>query len=152
MKRLSTDGIWFVKNLLTPVWFAGVAWMAYQAAFGAAAERGVLVPLGLLAVAGAWIALRNRPVADSVDDAGDMLVVRRGRIEERIDLRSIREVKYLGGVRPRVVLSTETPSRFGAKIVFVPHNAMPFSGETASVRQLRERVARAHACAQEATA
>lgn len=62
-----------------------------------------------------------RDLADEVYDGGDYLLVKRGRIEDRIALSDVMNVNSSMMVNPpRITLRLAKPSKFGDEVVFSP--------------------------------
>ncbi|HEY2346494.1 MAG TPA: hypothetical protein VGH80_11495 [Xanthomonadaceae bacterium] len=60
-------------------------------------------------------------LADEVKDGGDFLVVRRGDIEDRVQLSNVMNVSMTQFTNPpRLTLRLRTPGKFGDEIVFIP--------------------------------
>ena len=68
-------------------------------------------------------------MADEVSDAGDALIVRYGKQEERIALSNIAKVRAFRFMNPpRVTLELKQPGAFGPKVAFCgPLQFLPFS-------------------------
>jgi hypothetical protein len=89
----------------------------------------ILFPLIMVAI-GYFV--MDRLIWDMVDEvweAGDALIVRNKRHEDRIPLASIMNVNYSPFINPpRVTLKLRTPSVFGDTVTFcAPVRLMPFS-------------------------
>jgi hypothetical protein len=86
------------------------------------------------------------PLADSVDDAGDALVVRRHGVEERVSLANVMLVvkQPFGKYGARVALQLREPGRLGGDIHFAPPGAFfdPLVDRLVQELQDRARVAR----------
>jgi hypothetical protein len=80
-------------------------------------------------------------LADSVDDAGSALVVRRGRAMQEIGLAGIRAVVF-HAYPPCIALQLERAGPFGDEVRFIPHNAVwnPFASEHPLELALKLRV------------
>jgi len=60
-------------------------------------------------------------LADEVKDGGDFLVVRRGHLEDRIQLADVTNVTIrTSNMMLRMTLRLRTPCKFGDEVVFVP--------------------------------
>jgi hypothetical protein len=81
-------------------------------------------------------------LADEVYDCGDSLLVRRGKMEERVALTNIVDVSNASLSRPpRVTIDLALPGIFGSSISFVPTDTsafLPFSG-SGIPKTLRDR-------------
>jgi hypothetical protein len=80
-------------------------------------------------------------LVDEVWDAGEALIVRNKRMEERIALSEITNVGYMPLMSPALItLSLRNPSSFGSKISFCgPARLLPFSASPI-IDDLIERV------------
>ncbi|KRA21199.1 MULTISPECIES: hypothetical protein [unclassified Lysobacter] len=100
--------------------------------------------LGLLTLNSVTWWLYTRRFADSVEEAGDALRVRRRGLEELIPISDIAKVSEQIEWRTRkVVLSLRSSTKFGRRIEFFPKPNSPFGSPGGSdvSRALRERVA-----------
>ena len=156
MKRISSDYTAWMK-WGTPALMTGglaiIAWLeAHSPRGGSPVFWAFLAVLGIASLAVyAWYYF---PLADSVDDAGDVLVVRRRGVEERVALDNVMLVELHPGGRgkpPRVALQLRTPGRLGGDIVFVPQFGMmdAYSGKNRQVEELQDRALRARGAARE---
>lgn len=105
---------------------------------------GVLLMLGLLTLNSVAWWLYTRRFADSVEEVGDALRVRRRELEELIPISDIAKVSEQIVWRTRkVVLSLHRSSKFGRRVEFLPKPNFPFGSPGGSDvgRALRERVA-----------
>jgi hypothetical protein len=108
----------------------------------------VIAPLLMLAIG--YFVMRNLvwDLADQVLDGGDYLVVKKGRIEERVPLSNIMNVSATTLVNPpRIELRLAEPNRLGERIVFSParnRSLNPFA-RNAIAEDLIVRVDRARA-------
>jgi hypothetical protein len=122
MKRISSRHTTLIKRVL-PLLGLGLLAGA-MAVFAAQGRAGsalfVAGPLVLGAMLGAMYLQVLWPLADTVDDAGDALLVRRGGVEQRVALDDVLDVAMAHGNPPRIVLRLRTPGRFGDEIVFLP--------------------------------
>jgi hypothetical protein len=122
MKRISSNYVPLVKWVMPAVVVAvailsgGSNWFEQ---FAGAATMTVI------AFAVAFYVTRRQTLglADTVHDAGDRLIVKRGLATESVPLREISGVS-LGAYRnmPIVVLQLRTPRKMGSEIAFVPFN------------------------------
>lgn len=66
-------------------------------------------------------------LVDEVQDAGSYLLVRKGNVEERVQLANIMNVSFSRFSNPRrMTLRLRTPGKLGNEITFIPR--MPFFG------------------------
>ncbi|WP_091631282.1 hypothetical protein [Lysobacter sp. cf310] len=104
----------------------------------------LLLMLGLLTLNSVAWWLYARRFADSVEEVGDALRVRRRGLEELIPISDIAKVSEQIEWRTRkVVLSLRGSSKFGRRVEFFPKPNSPFGslGGSDVSRALRERVA-----------
>jgi len=98
----------------------------------------MLVTMGLFGFGICWLVLWS--AVDEVHDGGEELLVRKGRIQDRIPLA---HVAHVGGSRqngPRVMLRLSRPSRLGTDILFWASDESWIGfGEMSIVRELRAR-------------
>ena len=151
MKKISSGQIFFLKRIF-PVLFVAVAVLPLGFIFLGGSPRipvqAIVAPL--LAVAILFVVMKKLvwDLADEVRDGGDYLVVRKGRIEERVPLSNVMNVSATTMVNPpRIELTLAEPGRLGARIAFAPaRNATlnPFA-RNAIAEDLIVRVDRARA-------
>lgn len=82
-------------------------------------------------------------LADEVVDCGDRLKVRRGGIEEIIDIADIESVSVNYAMRShRATLYLRKAGRFGKRIVFLPRANSPFGtfGASKVIEDLKQRI------------
>jgi hypothetical protein len=127
----------FYKRIFPIIWFGFLA--VFMAAPFVAPMIGGSVsgsPLAFLVVPAIMIVvgyiIMKKLVFDLVDevlDAGDMLVIRNGHLEDRVALSDIMNVSYSPFVNPpRVTLLLRNPSMFGDRVSFCsPVSFMRFS-------------------------
>ena len=101
----------------------------------------ILFPLILVAVGYFVFDRLIWDMVDEVADAGDALIVRNKRQEDRIPLAAIINVNYSPFINPpRVTLKLRTPGIFGDTVTFcAPVRFMPFS-ENPMVDELIRRI------------
>jgi hypothetical protein len=101
----------------------------------------ILFPVLMIAVGYFVMARLIWDMVDEVWDAGDGLIVRNKRQEDRIPLASVMNVNYSPFINPpRVTLKLRTPSVFGDVVTFcAPVRFMPFS-ENPMVDELIRRI------------
>jgi hypothetical protein len=123
MRRLSSRSTFFLKRIFPVIWFGFLSLIALVLL--TAAGKGRLNPLILLhpvAMALFGYVLMKKLVfdlADEVWDAGDALLIKNNREEDRILLSQIINVSYTTFQSPnRVTLTLRQPSRFGNEISF----------------------------------
>lgn len=93
------------------------------------------------AISAAFLPL-NWGLADEVEQAGDVLRVRRGSVEARVALAEVQEVRPAGWLqRGQLMLELREPSALGRHIVFLPQaNPWLDSGKNAILADLQQRV------------
>jgi hypothetical protein len=137
--RISSESTFYYKRVFPILWFGFTAlFLCMGLGTGIAQKKPVgefvpfiLAPL-LLAVFGfgfmKWIVF---DLVDEVWDAGSHLIVKNKGKEERIALKDVINVNYIGLMNPpRVTLLLREPSEFGTEISFTPpfrfiHFSMP---------------------------
>ena len=98
-------------------------------------EWGILFS-GIMALAATWTSSKLMRVA--VDS--HFLYVSNGRKELRVPLSSISSVEQFGGGYKTIVVTLETPSQFGDRVMFLPRDRTakdPTSGLHPTVVELR---------------
>jgi hypothetical protein len=131
MRRLSDVTVWFkwyhtiVSLIGTSLLFSAmVMYVLYElieVPFGQRLQT--LIPLAGLALLFAYSCVftkRRLEAVDEVLDAGDALLIRNGRQEERIALSEIMKVRYWGFNPPLIILTLRRPSIFGTRVIFYP--------------------------------
>ncbi|PWK85932.1 hypothetical protein [Fulvimonas soli] len=128
MQRLSSPSTFFYKRVFPVLWFGLLAVFAAVWAGGAAAGRGevpwiaLLAPLGMMAFG---FVLFRRLLADLADEVwldGRQLVVKQRGEQSRIDLGEVINVNATTMTNPpRITLMLRHESaRFGKTVSFVP--------------------------------
>ena len=146
MKRLSLSGTWYLKYAAPIGFFAMLAFLWLQLPGETQEGRAwLIVALATLSVVGAVQAWITWPLADAVDDDGDALLVRRGRVQARVPFAAISAVEFRRGYFPTIRLHLAEPGAFGARIVFMPANAQAFTNDSALAAALSLRVVQARA-------
>ena len=153
MKRISSNQVFFMKRflpaLLVVIAFAPVLLMYSQSGtFHPGAAMPAVLIVCVLAVIYPKLVWS---LADEVLDGGDYLLVKRGRLEDRIAFSDIMNVSASVMVNPpRITLRLARPSKFGDEVTFSPLRSMtlnPFArsaiAEDLIVRADAARVKRA---------
>lgn len=131
MQQISSRWIFFQK-VIYPVFLFGFFGLAPIASILTGGFKGGLLPftfsllLPILVVAFLFFIMKKMvwDLADRVFDAGDALVVRFGKQEDRIPLSNIINISYSKLMTPtRITLTLRSPGRFGNEVSF----AAPFS-------------------------
>lgn len=127
MESISSGQTFLIKRILPAIWVLMVS-------FGGLVVTGVIfqahAKVAPAALAGPVLALVFGIVlfrklvwdlADEVKDGGDFLIVRRGSIEDRVQLTNVMNVNMSQFTNPkRLTLRLRTPGKFGDEIVFIP--------------------------------
>ena len=144
-KRISSQMTFFTKRIFPVMWFGFLSIWTIAAVVGVLFSDApapmllvpcVMAPIGILVMRHLVFDL-----ADEVLDEGDSLVVRKGRVTERIRLAEIKNVSYSGFTNPRrVTLTLRRKTRLGDEISYAaPTTFSPFSKHP-SVNALIDRV------------
>jgi len=153
VKRISSKQTFYLKKIL-PFFFVAMAVAPVVLTYWQSGKLhpGLLVPAILIAVVFAVVYPRLVwGLADEVYDGGDYLLVKRGRLEDRIALSDIMNVSASLMVNPpRITLRLARPGKFGNEVAFSPVRPMslnPFArsavAEDLIVRADAARVKRA---------
>jgi hypothetical protein len=127
VKRISSKQTAFMKKVL-PFLLVAAALVPAVAlhAEGRTIPLGAFAPAILIAIVLAFIFPRLVwGLADEVYDGGDYLLVKRGRLEDRIALADIMNVSVTMMVNPpRITLRLVRPGKFGDEVSFAPVKPM----------------------------
>lgn len=130
MKRISSKQTFYLKRVL-PFALVAVAFAPLVLVHAQTGKfyPGSVVPSVLVVVILAVVYPKLiSDLADEVYDGGDYLLVKRGRIEDRIALSDIMNVNSSVMVNPpRITLRLARPSKFGDEVVFSPARPMTFN-------------------------
>jgi hypothetical protein len=131
MQQLSSGLTVFNKRIF-PAAVAGAVVLFVFAGIVAGRARTpgfFIAPLGVLAAVYAFWFFLLSELADEVADCGAYLLVRVGKVKERIALANIKDVKASRNSRtPVMTLYLVQPCGFGDSISFIPYDAVPFAG------------------------
>lgn len=123
MNVISTSTFFFKK--VFPVFWVGIITLVAGSGVVAGAMTKapffLVGPVVMLAVG--YLIFRKFlwDLADEVKDGGDFLVVRRGDVEERVQLSDVMNVGITQFTNPpRLSLRLRKPGKFGDEIVFIP--------------------------------
>jgi hypothetical protein len=126
MRKISSAATFSQKRVFPAICF-GFIGFAIVAAFVGMLQRGRFEPLPIIIPSALaiifYIVMKNFVwvLVDEVWDDGDELVVRNGRIEERVALSNITNIGYTTSSRPpRVTLTLRQRGQFGEEINFCP--------------------------------
>lgn len=129
MNRISSGFTFFNKWFLLLGWIGFLGFFVYEAVQEGAAQSDpmfVVIPIGMAIVGAFFMWKLFWDLADSVDDCGSYLLVRRGSIEERVELASIMNISVSTFQNPpRITLRLVKPGALGKEISFSPRK--PFS-------------------------
>jgi hypothetical protein len=135
MPRISSSATFFYKRIFPIIWFGGLL-IFFATSFFSGVGPGHLPPAPFLLMPAVMVVfgffVMKKLVFDLVDevlDAGDALVIKNGRDQDRIPLSDIINVSYSQtSSPPRVTLSLRTPNMFGDRVTFcAPLRLLPFS-------------------------
>jgi hypothetical protein len=149
MERISSSFTFFSKWVFPLAWFGFLGFFMYQSLRNGAAQSDPMflaIPL-VMAVFGVVLMRKLAwDLADSVDDCGSYLLVRKGRIEQRVDLANVMNVSASTFQNPpRITLRLVTPGELGREVSFSPRSRTslnPFAPNPVA-EDLMERVHRA---------
>jgi hypothetical protein len=114
----------FFKKVLPVLWVAFIIFFIAVGILSGAVSKSPFFlagPLLMLAIGGFLFRNLLWKLADEVKDGGGFLVVRRGQIEERVQLSDVMNVSVTQVTNPpRVSLRLRKPGKFGDEIVFIP--------------------------------
>ncbi|MEI2455907.1 hypothetical protein [Lysobacter firmicutimachus] len=144
-RRISSCSTFYYKWVGPTVWLLGLAAAAITLAWSNGMWGALIVFAAIGLVACFMFGMESWRFADEVSDAGDALIVRKGKRELRVALRSIVQVDCSRFGRPTVLtLWLEVPDAFAQRIVFVPMGPWPlFFGRHRLAEQLQSRVRQA---------
>jgi len=124
MDVLSSGQTFFLKRVFPMLWF-GLLLVFFVTGFASGAGRTdpffFVVPL-LMVVFGGFVFYKLLwNIADEVRDGGTFLLVRRGSIEDRVQLSNVMNVNMSVFANPRrLTLRLRKPGKFGDEITFIP--------------------------------
>ena len=127
MRRISSRGTFFTKKVFPVFWFGFLAvFFVIMVVTAVTKTNGPPLPLLLfpIALGGVGFFVMKKQVfdlADEVYDCGEYLLVKRGRAEDQIQLKNVRNVSCSSLQNPpRITLSLREGSRFGTEVSFSP--------------------------------
>ena len=124
MKRISSRQVFFLKWFLPGIFIlagAGIPLMTWLLEPSRVPPTVFVLPVVMLAVGFLVMKKLVWDLADEVLDGGDYLVVKKGRIEERVPLTNIMNVSATTMVNPpRIELRLAERGRLGDQIAFSP--------------------------------
>ena len=145
MKRISSN-TFFLKRIFPVFWFGFLALFVLTLLFanhaGNSSPLSLFIVPAVMAVFG-YVLLKKMvfDLADEVTDAGDFLLVRFGKIQEKIALTNIVNISYTLMMNPpRVTLRLRQPCLFGKEVSFsTPISWIPFS-KSPIISELIDRI------------
>jgi hypothetical protein len=148
MRRLSSKTTFFNKRVFPVIWFGFLALFVIAGLAASLQKREspplqfLIVPV-LMAVFG-YIFMKHLvlDLVDEVWDAGNELIVRNNRQEDRIPLSNIMNVSHMTFMNPpRITLTLRQPCRFGKEITFSPPaSLLAFFSKNLIATELIERI------------
>ena len=127
MDRISSSSTFFTKKVFPCLWFGVVGVVLIAMIVGGTWRKTPFVLLHPLVMAGVgYIVFRKLigGLADEVRDGGAFLLVRKGRVEERVQLSNVMNVDIAQYQNPsRITLRLRTPGKLGNEISFIPQSS-----------------------------
>lgn len=127
MQLISSRSTFVMKRIFPAIWMGGVSagflvgLFAVVSKPAAGAWPFVLVPLVMLVFGYFLFGKLVWNLADEVQDAGSYLLVRKGSLEQRVQLGNILNVSVSQFTNPRrLTLRLRRPCEFGDEIAFIP--------------------------------
>lgn len=123
MNVISTSTVFFKR--IFPVFWIGICVLSLIPPLmaGAFTKAPFIVVMPVLMFVIGFLVMRKFiwDLADEVRDGGSFLVVRRGDVEDRVQLANVMNVGMTQFVNPpRLTLRLRTPGKFGDEIAFIP--------------------------------
>ncbi|HEY2410679.1 MAG TPA: hypothetical protein VGI40_00470 [Pirellulaceae bacterium] len=148
MRQISSQMTFFYKRIFPTIWFGFLMIFVVSALIGMVAQRKLMLPFILVPTAMATFGyfLMKQIVwclADEVFDNGQYLLVRKGRLEERVALSNIMNLSFSPHMNPkRITLTLREPSNLGREIAFSPpmHFSLNPFAKSPLVDELIERI------------
>jgi hypothetical protein len=151
MQRISSKATFFNKWLFPILWFGFLAFFVGQLVFSGAVKQDpvfLLAPLVMAVFGFFMMKFLVWDLADTVDDLGSHLLVRRNGVEATIPLSNIMNVSATQFVNPsRVTMRLVNPCELGASVSFSPKSPLslnPFAKNPVA-EELMERAFAARA-------
>jgi len=127
MNRISSSSTFFAKKVFPCLWFGIVAAVAASLIAGGVWRKNPVVLLHPLAMGGVGYFMFRKllgGLADEVRDGGAFLLVRKGGIEERVQLSNVMNVDITQYQNPsRITLRLRAPGKFGNEVSFIPQTS-----------------------------
>ncbi len=147
METISSGQTFYMKRVFPFFWFGFIAFFFITASLSGAWKQPMFLGMPLIMAAFGFFLFRKLlwDLADEVQDGGDFLRVRRGAIEERVELSNVMNVSMSQFSNPRrLTLRLRRPGNLGEEISFIPKSPFqlnPFARNPVAER-LIERVDR----------
>jgi len=148
MQIISSGRTFLMKRVFPAFWFGILALFALSALLsGDTLQLGAFLLIPVLMALFGFVLMRKLvwDLADEVHDGGDFLLVRRGKIEERVRLSNVVNISMSQFTNPpRLTLRLRQPGQFGDEVVFIPQSPLrinPFARNELAER-LMQRVDR----------
>jgi hypothetical protein len=126
MERISSGQTFFIKRIFPAFWLGIVGLFAIGGIVsGEAWQQPQFIAIPVIMVVFGFFLFRKLvwDIADDVRDGGAFLLVRKGKIEERIRLDNVMNVSLSQFTNPRrISLRLRTPGKLGDEIVFIPRS------------------------------
>jgi hypothetical protein len=153
METISSGQTFLMKRILPAIWLVMVLFGGSAAAIAIIRGHANVAPamlIGPLVILVFGFVLFRKllwDLADQVKDGGDFLVVRRGSVEDSVQLSNVINVSMSQFTNPkRLTLRLRMPGKFGDEVVFIPRRPTfqlnPFA-RNAIAENLIQRVDRA---------
>jgi len=149
MKTISSKQTFFIKKVFPAIWIGFVLFACITVILAGGLRTSPLVlvgPVFMLVIGFVVFKKFLWDLAHEVRDGGDFLIVRRGGVEERVQLADIMNIGMSQFTNPpRLSLRLRKPGKFGDEIVFSPPRASmwnPFARNLIA-EDLMQRVDRA---------
>ncbi|HET9835920.1 MAG TPA: hypothetical protein VFP88_06225 [Rhodanobacteraceae bacterium] len=130
METISSAQTSFTKRIFPVLWIGMLALLVVIAIAGNGWRQQpmmLVAPLIMVVIGALMFRKLIWNLADEVQDGGSYLLVRRGNIEERVQLANVMNVSFSMFSNPRrLTLRLRTPGKLGDEISFIPR--MPFFG------------------------
>jgi hypothetical protein len=124
VETISSGQTFFIKRVFPAFWFLFlVLFIGIDGFVGAGWKQPQFLMVPAIMVVFGAIMFRKLvwDLADEVRDGGDYLLVRRGRIEERLPLEDVMNVSMSQFTNPRrLTLRLRTPGKLGDEVTFIP--------------------------------
>lgn len=131
MQLISSKLTFVTKRLFPTIWLGGVSMALVAGIFSLMSRRTpdslpfLLIPVAMLVFGYFLFRKLVWDLADQVQDGGTYLLVRRGPIEQHVQLSDILNVSMSQFTNPRrLTLRLRTPGEFGDEIAFIPKSSV----------------------------